>query len=466
MAFDLARDWLGWAKGRFVTNLARTVPDTQSAPMYFHHRKTAAGVYVTPDNAMTQAAVWACITYLSRMIAQLPWPVLLPNKDGGADQQPTHPVTWLLNTRPCPDYGSFNWRQLMLGHALLYGNAYAEIERDIRGVASALWPIHPSRVFVKRGSDGTLVYQVTNRGSQTVDMFNNEIFHVRGFGDGPVGFSVIEFAAQTIGWAQATELFGSSYFGEGMNPSGVITVQKGLSPAAMSHLRKELQSLYYGPKGEKTAILDAGMEWKSISSDPEKGQFVSTMQHQVEQICRFFGVPPHKIQHMLRSTFSNVEAQNTEVVIDSLVPWARVFEDEANYKIFGQNRLGYYTKLQINGLLRGDSASRAQLYKALFEMGALTSNDILRLEDRNPIGKDGDVRFVSNNVQTMENAKKEKVEPTSGPVSIEKDPEGEADESMRNRLDVLYSRADSIGSETVIPNGHSLNGHSESGYDA
>jgi HK97 family phage portal protein len=127
------------------------------------------------------------------------------------------------------------------------------------------------------------------------------------------------------------------------------------------------------------------------------------MQHQVEDICRWFGVPPHKVMHLLRATFSNIEHQSIEVVVDSVMPWIKALEEEANYKLFGSNRLGYYTKIDVRGLLRGDNASRADYYAKMHGLG-MTLNTILALEDMNGIGADGDVSFVSNNVQTLERA--------------------------------------------------------------
>ena len=364
--------------------------------------RTLAGVYVDADTALKNATVWACVQYLTKAVGQLPWHAMTKT-NGVSDIASTHPVDWLLNKRPCPDMGSFTWRQAMLGNALLRGNAYAEIERDNRGIPYALWPIHPERVRVRRAANGELEYEVWNNGGNTV-LAAKDMFHVRGFGDGAVGYGVIEYAAQSIGWAQATEVFGSTYFKEGMNPSMIIEVVKGLSEPAMQALRTELEQLYGGPRGKRTAILDAGMKATKLATSPDDSQFIETRQHQVEEICRWFGVPPHKVMHLLRATFSNIEHQAIEVVVDSVTPWVRVFEEEADYKLFGaQNRQGYYTKMSLQALLRGDNESRMKFYKGLFELG-VPLNTILALEDMNGIGPDGEVSFVSNNVQTIKAA--------------------------------------------------------------
>ena len=367
--------------------------------------RTAAGIRVTPDTALKNAVVWACVQYLSKTVAQLPWHVMRPLKPGGAEVVPSNPTDYLLNTRPCADVGAFSWRQAMMGNALLWGNAYAEIEWDNRGAPYALWIIHPERVCVRRGADGSLEYEVWNSSGGNSVLAAADMFHLRGFGDGPVGYNVIEYAAQSIGWAQATELFGATYFGSGANPSGVVeTNGKPMSIPAMEGLRKAFNKLYSGPRGDKTVFLDNGYTYKQLSTNPNNAQFIETRQHQIDEICRWFGVPPHKVMNLLRATFSNIEHQSIEVVVDSITPWNKAFEQEADYKLLGGRRAaGLYTKLDIRSLLRGDHASCSAYYKTMFELG-LTINQILALEDLPGIGADGDVVFVSNNVQTLENA--------------------------------------------------------------
>jgi HK97 family phage portal protein len=400
---------------------SRIAPEAPTTSRIVHTGRTASKVYVDADTALRNATVWACVQYLTRAVAQLPWRVMLSKGEGG-EVQPKHPVDWLLHKRPCADMGAFSWRQSMLGQALLRGNAYAEIEWDNRGMPYALWPIHPDRVHVRRDDSAALTYEVWGKKGNTV-LAASDMYHIRGYGDGPVGYGVVEYAAQSIGWAQATELFGASYFGEGMNPSGILKVKNSLSPEALEFLRKEMSSLYSGPRGRKTAIVDAGMEFEKLATNPDDSQFIETMQHQVEEICRWFGVPPHKVMHLLRATFSNIEHQSIEVVVDSVTPWVRVFEEEADYKLFGaSNRQGFYTKMNLRALLRGDNASRAQLYEKMFAMGALSTNDILALEDMNGIGPIGDQRFRSQNLAPLDPAEAAKAALLAKPAAAPADP--------------------------------------------
>jgi HK97 family phage portal protein len=392
------RSWLGRLFNRGKV-------DPQPAATRWNFGRLVAGVNVTCDSALQNAAVWACVNYLSRTVAQLPWRVMQDTGRGSVVVS-TNPADYLIYQRPNPDMGSFSWRQSMLGTALIWGNAFSEIQRDNRGAPYALWPIHPERVIVRRGNAGELEYDVWNNTAGKVTLAASDVFHVRGFGDGPIGYSVIDYAAQSIGWAQAAEIFGAAFFGEGMNPSGLVEVPPTtkMSLPGREILRQELDRLYKGPSGKRTVILDAGMKFQKLSTNPNDSQFIETMQYQVEMICRWFGVPPHKVMHLLRATFSNIEHQSIEVVVDSITPWVKIFEEEANYKLFGANRSGLFTKMNLRGLLRGDNASRADYYSKLFGVGALSINDILGLEDMNGIGADGDTRFVSQNVQTLTNA--------------------------------------------------------------
>lgn len=403
------------AAWRGMVNLAKTTLTPPQVSRIPRSGRTPAGVYVNADEALKNATVWACIRFLCNSVAQVPWRVNRQMPDGSRQMVTTSPVDRLLNRRPSPDMGAFTFREAMLGFALRYGNAYAEIERDARGAAVALWPIHPDRVRVRRESDNRLVYDVSQPsyyfwGDTTpapgalVTLEASDVYHLRGFGEGPVGFNVIEYAAQSIGWARATEIFGATYFGEGMNPSVIVTKPTKLTPEGFDELRRELKRIYEGPRGERAFIADNGMTVEKLSTEPNDAQFIETRQHQVEEICRWFGVPPHKVMHLLRATFSNIEHQSIEVVVDSVTPWCKRFEEEADYKLFGDNRLGLYTKMDLRGLMRGDSQARAAFYQKLWQMGALSPNGILALEDENGIGPNGDYHFVPANYVTLERA--------------------------------------------------------------
>lgn len=421
---------------RLLNRMTRPVDDVSAGRITVVGR-TQAGVRVDAETALKNAVVWACIRYLTNAVAQLPWRVMREEADGDTTPVPTNPVDWLLNRRPCPEMGAFTWRQTMLGNALRYGNGYAEIERDRAGRPLALWPLHPSRVTPRRDREtGDLYYEVAGDGvGQAVDLQPSDMFHLRGFGDGPVGYNVVEYAAQSIGWAQATELFGASFFGEGMNPGGIVETAPGMSEPALKRLRHELEGLYKGARrASRVAFLDAGMKWTKVSVQPNEAQFVETRQHQVEEICRWFGVPPHKVMHLLRATFGNIEHQSIEVVTDSVVPWTRILEDEADFKLFGQNRTNLFTSLDLSALLRGDLKAQAEHFKILRDAGVYSVNEIRRRIGLNKIGAAGDKRVAQINMTTLERIGEDPQPPADATPNTRDDPQPTGDEPPEARI--------------------------------
>ena len=345
--------------------------------------RTASRVRVTADTAMMQATAFACRRYLTQSVGQLPVRIMLEARDGFPRPVRAHPVVNLLQWRANPELSPFQLKETLLGWALVHGNGIAEIERDARGQVVALWPIHPDRVDYRRDPEtDALVYHISNGSLPPAKLEAQNVFHLRGFGDGPVGVGVVQHAAESIGWARATELFGASFFGEGLHFGGAILLQNRATPEAIKLMRAQLDDLHGGPsRSGKWFIGDNNAKIEKMTSAPNESQFVETMQHQVEEQCRWWGVPPQKVHHLLRMTFNNVEQLGIEVVVDAITPWAIRFEEEANFKLFGQNRAGYFVKLDLKGLLRGDFKSRMEGLQIMRRNGVITANDWAALED-------------------------------------------------------------------------------------
>lgn len=406
--------------------------------------RTMAGVYVTPDNAVQIPAVWACLRYLSQTVAMLPWNVM-QTEGRGAVVQSKNPVQWLLHNRPNPEWSSFQFRETLVHWALRWGNGYAEIERDLAGRAYALWPIHPERVDPRRDLDGKLYFAVSNGSGQTVDIAAADMFHIRGFGEGPIGVNVMEYAAQSLGWAKAIQIFGATFFGNGANLSGVVQSKGKFEPGPLARLKAEFGKLYNGVfKSNKTAYLDNGMEWKPVGVKPLDAQMVDANYFMIEEVCRWFGVPPHKIAHLLRATFSNIEHQAIEVVQDSILPWVRRFEDEADYKLFGQNRQGLYTKLELRGLLRGDFMSQNQGLQIMRQAGVINADEWREYLDMAPqaAGSGGDKYTMQSQYTTLEQIGEVPDPPTPATPSDTVDPQPDpAEEAAQEQLATMAERA-------------------------
>lgn len=404
-------------------------PDERRFPFVL---RTTAGVTITPDNAMTIPAVAACVRYLTQTVAVPPWHVMRKTERGGGQIVDTHHVDYLLCRRPSPEWSSFQFRETLMHWALLWGNGYAEIERDQLGRVFALHPIPPWRVQPKRDvATGELYYEVDNGTNGKVDLDARDVFHVRGFGHGPVGIGIVEHASEALGWAKAAELFGAAFFGNGMNIGGFIVTKQNLSEPGLRRLEAKLKAAFGGvKKALGWPVLDAGMEPKPITVEPNKGQFIETNQYLVEMVCRLFGVPPHKVQHNLRSTYNNIEHQAIEVVVDVVTPWAKRFEDEADYKLFGQNRQGFYTKMNLRAMLRGDMKARMEFYKGMQFVGAYSPNRILELEDEPTLGAEGDIHVMQQQMVPLKFIAEGPVQ-QGAPNGAEDEPAPEEDDDAR-----------------------------------
>lgn len=386
--------------------------------------RTPAGVYIDAANALQSATVWACHRYLTQTVGQLPVRVRRAVGDGSEPVQ-RHPVDTLLNWRPNPELAPFQLKETLVGWAIMRGNGVAEIERDAVGRATALWPIDPNRIVFERDeSTNELLYRVSNGQAGTVWLKSPDVFHLRGFGNGAVGLSVIEHAAESIGWARATEIFGATFFGNGLNSGGAIEGGN-LKPDGITALYARIDAKHRGPaNAHRPLYLDGGMKWVKTGTTPDDAQFVATMQHQVEETCRWFGVPPQKVGHLLRMTFNNVEQLSIEVVVDSITPWAIRFEEEANFKLFGQNRGAFFVKLDLKGLLRGAFKDRQEGLQVMRRNGVISADDWAEIEDMKKPGPKvgGDKYIVEGNMTTLEKVGEMPPSPPPAPPKVEQAP--------------------------------------------
>lgn len=415
-----------------------TEPRNPYEPRIPYTGRTTAGVVVTPDNAVTIPAVWACLRYLSQTVAIPSWHVMRPTPKG-AERAPTHPLDYVLCRRANPEWSSFQFRETLTHWALRWGNGYAEIERDSARRPMALWPVHPERVSVKRDPvDGKLFYEINNGSGSPTYLDAADMFHIRGFGEGVVGVNVMAYAAESLGWAKAAQLFGSAFFGKGANPSAVVTMKRPMNQEGLAELTKRFRGLYAGPRAERTVFLDNEMDFKQLTIAPENAQFLETNKFLVTEIARWFGVPPHKIADLERATFSNIEHAAIEAVVDSITPWVVRFETEADYKLMGiSNTRNFFTKMNLNALLRGDAASRVAFYTGMRQNGAFTVNDMLRLEDMPTIGPEGDVRVMQSQFVPIEKLGEDKAPAAPAPRQVEEDDdEVEQPEAKRVELEL------------------------------
>lgn len=362
--------------------------------------RSAAGVSVTPDKSLQLSAVYACVQVLASSVAQLP--LIIYERDGEAKQRAMlHPLYSLLHDSPNPEQTSFEFREMLMGHLCLRGNAFAEIEWSSSGQVVGLWPLHPDRVRVERDREsGELLYHVTTPGYKTVTLLQYQVWHLRGFGtDGVMGLSPIALQKQAVGLGLAAEEFGARFFGNDARPGGILQHPGELSDGAYDRLREGWLARHGGlDKAHRTAILEEGMTYQQIGIAPNEAQFLETRKFQVTDIARIFRVPPHMIADLDNATFSNIEHQGISFVVHTLTPWLVRFEQSIALNMMTPaERARYFAEFLVNGLLRGDISSRYQAYATGRQNGWLSANDIRRLENMNPVA-DGDTYLVPLNM--------------------------------------------------------------------
>lgn len=350
--------------------------------------ETSSGVPVNEQRAMMYSAVWAATRLLSGTIGMLPLD-LYRRAGKGREVMSDDPRERIVHDRPNREMTSMAYRSSAVGQQVNAGNAYSWIERDISGTIRGLWPIHHSRVEVVRDDvSDEIYYKVRVDGSLDGEYYPAEdVLHVPSMisDDGIIGKGVIKHARESIGFGLATEKYGASWFEKGGIPRVAVTHPGKPSPEARKNFRKEWNEIHGGPNGSKVALVAEGMGIVPLNISAEDSQFLETRQHNIEEIARWYGVPPHMIQHLLRATFNNIEHQQIEFVTFSLLPWLKLWEQELNAKLLTEEeQRSMYFEFNVNALLRGDSKTRGEFYKSLVTGGMMSPNEAREMENMNP----------------------------------------------------------------------------------
>ena len=381
---------------------------------------TASGKYVTERSAMQMTAVYCCVRILSEAVASLPLQFYRYTDDGGKEKAVEHPLYFLLHDEPNPEMTSFIFRETLMTHLLLWGNAYSQIIRNGKGEVVALYPLMPDRMKVDRDEHGRLYYEYTvydsddvdgrkgtNKVGRTVRLQPHDVLHIPGLGfDGLVGYSPIAMAKNAIGLAIATEEYGSKFFANGAAPSGVLEHPGTIKDP--SKVRESWQATFGGSgNANKIAVLEEGMKYTPISISPEQAQFLETRKFQIYEIARIFRVPPHMIGDLEKSSFNNIEQQSLEFVKYTLDPWVSRWEQAmVRALLTPDEKKKYFFKFNVDGLLRGDYQSRMNGYATARQNGWMSANDIRELEnlDRIPVEQGGDLYLINGNMTKLEDA--------------------------------------------------------------
>jgi HK97 family phage portal protein len=390
-----------WTRGLPLTN-----PKTAG---FLFQRESSSGREVGPSDAMSLSAVFSAVRLISQVIGMLPLTVYQTKSEGGKRPALTDPVYKLLRNTPNPWMTAKSFRQTMEVHRLLWGGAYAEIVWNYGGGAGELWLLEPWRVKPVI-QDGDLRYSID--GGQSY-IAKEDMLHVPLISfDGVTGQSFIDFAIDSLGLNLSAQDFAGSFFANGATTSGILYKEGDAKPELRKEVRENWENRHVGQgKGYRTGVLWGGWKYQADAgqTDPEKSQLLEQRQFGISEVARWLNMPPHLLRDLSRSTFSNIEEEQIGAVTYSWMPIAIDYEQEYDRKLLNPPQT--YCKHNFTSLLRGNSKDRAEFYSKIFAVGGMSVNRILELEDEDPIGPMGDLRFVPLNMQTLQEAERKSSNP-------------------------------------------------------
>ena len=398
-------NWLGFNNPRDAPNLPDVRDDVRDSGTLFVFGKANSGEQVDEKSAMQIATVYACVRLLAESVAQLPLHLYKVTEPDGQEKANDHPLYKILYREPNPEMTSFSYWEAVMTHLLLWGNSYSQIIRDGKNTVLGLYPLLPENVEIDRTDKGELYYiyhaytnEVPGETNKDIIFRRDEILHIPGLSfNGLVGFSPIAMMKNSLGTTMAVEKYGSSFFKNGAQPSGVLEHPGVLKDPAK--IRENWTKAYGGAgNAHRVAVIEEGMTYKPISLPPEDSQFLSTREFGVEEICRIFRVPPHMVQDLKRATFSNIEHQSIDFVVHTLDPWlVRIEKAIVKDLLLEDEKDVYFPKFNVDGLLRGDYKSRMDGYSVGISTGIISPNEARRKENMPPLSEDegGDFHIVN-----------------------------------------------------------------------
>ncbi|GHU69204.1 portal protein [Clostridia bacterium] len=369
---------------------------------------TPSGQVVSERSAMQLTAVYSCVRILAEAVATLPLHLFKRTEDGGKEPAYNHPLYQILYNEPNDDMNSFVFRETLMSHLLIWGNAYAQITRNGRGQVTGLYPLLPNKMEVSRAANGELVYTyyrdwdeiAEQRKGAIITLRRDDVLHIPGLGfDGLIGYSPIAMARNTIGIALATEDYASRFFANSATPSGVLEAPMPI--ANKEKLRKDWHTQFSGANSHNIAVLEDGLKFHQMSLNNTDAQFIESRRFQMEEIARIFRVPNHLLGDLEKSSFNNIENQSLSFVKYTLDPWVSRWEKSMQQRLLlPSEKRDYIIRMNLEGLLRGDLKSRYDSYAVGIQNGFMSPNDVRGIEDWNliPDEEGGNGHYVNGNM--------------------------------------------------------------------
>lgn len=368
-------------------------------PSNFSMAGVGSGITITEDTALNFNAVWSAIRILSESISQLPVQLVERKENGDKINKSNHYLYNIVSVMPNEYMTKYVFYNKIMVDLCSYGNSYIFIQRNQNAKVEKLSPLDASKIVLKE-YDEKYFYedQKTKEVYDIEDLLHFKILSK----DGMVGMSPIDTCANSISYGLALEEYGNSYFRNGAKVSGVLQTDRSLTTEAVERLRNSFDMNYSRVhQANKTLILEEGLKFNTISLSNEASQFLASRRFSIEEIARIFSIPPHLLRDMSKSSFNNIQEQSREFVQYSLMPYMVMIEQELNCKLFKKsekNKLQF--EFNANALLRGNPKDRAEYYRTMINIGAMTINEVRQKENLN-VKPEGDNLFMQLNMTTV-----------------------------------------------------------------
>ncbi|HHE5442528.1 TPA: phage portal protein, partial [Enterobacter hormaechei] len=354
------------------------------------------------DKAIQLSAVWACVRLLSESISTLPLKIYVRQPDGSRKAATDHPAYSILCRRPNSEMTPSRFMLMVVASICLRGNAFIE-KKFIANRLVSLVPLLPQNMVVKRLTTGALEYKYTENGNERVIPVKN-IMHIRGFGlDGVCGMMPMKTGRDVIGSAMAVEESAAKIFEQGLQSSGFLSADNALTDDQRERLRGYMASFTGSKNAGKIMVLEGGLKYQGVTMNPEDAQMLESRAFSIEEICRWFRVPPFMVGHTTKqsSWASSLEGMNLQFLTHTLRPLLVNIEQEIGRCLLDSDD-EVFAEFSVEGLLRADSAGRAAYYTSALQNGWMSRNDVRRLENMPPI-EGGDIYTVQLNLTQLKN---------------------------------------------------------------
>lgn len=441
-----------WLSFRSLENPSTSLSNPGNWLLDLWGGKSDSGINVTPETSLQVATWWQCISLLSDDFAKLPVDVFKNDRDGNREKDRKHPSYYLLRRKVNPRMTAGLFKKLLLAHVFQYGNGYAYIARDAGARPESILLLDPTQT-TPMSVDGELFY-VTYIGGQRKSIPQMDVIHLRGLGfDGLEGYSVLEFARNSIGLSLAAEKYGNKHFANGTRTSGVLQYPGRLKPETAKKLAADFQKKQSGlDNAGKVILLEENAKFIALSQTPNEAQMIELREFQRKEIASWFKIPPSKLGDPDSVSYNSLEQWNRAYLESALDPWLCAFEEECFDKLLTEHqkrRDTHFIEINRGAILRTDLSSRYDGYAKARQWGWFSVNDIRRMENEQPIGEEGDTYLVPANMMDAKDLGKEEVPEALPAPEADNEEDNDLTETNTALLDDVMSRMARRLGETV-----------------